>query len=145
MPEPEAEASARSATPPLLRKERAPRGISPSAARREQSKALTGALSEFGCLNMSWSEDPVMNIRSSLGSRLLTFKWKLFVQMAVMRRAHQMERVVWKRNARWLSRATSKELSWIWGHTGGAAQLTRGATTEHLFRVPAPRARSVPN
>ena len=85
-----------------------------------------------------------MNIRSCLGSRLMTFKWKTMVQMAVMREAHRKERVVWKRNARWLSRATSKELAWIWGHTGGAAQLTRGATTEALFRAAPARSQSVP-
>ena len=76
-----------------------------------------------------------MNIRSCLGSRLMAFKWKTFTQMLVMKPPHRAERVVWKRNARWPSRVTSREISWIWGHTGGAAQLTRGATTEHLFRA----------
>jgi hypothetical protein len=103
---------------------------------REQNKALTGAMSEFGCLNMAWSQDPIMNIRSSMGARLMMVKWRQFSQMLIIKEAHRMENVRWRRNARWLSRNTSRELAWIWGHLGGATQLTRGVTTEPLFRAP---------
>ena len=114
----------------------APKGKSPSAVKREQNKGLTGAMTEFGCLNMAWSLDPLMNVRASMGARIMMVKWRQFSQMLVIRAAHIAEKVKWRRNARWLSRSTSRELGWMWGHLGGAAQLTRGATAEPLFRGP---------
>ena len=130
--EPEAEAprgSSRSTTPGARS-----RAATPSAIRRQEEKGLTGCRSEFGTLNMSWSLDPIMNMRAATASRLMCHKWKMFVRLVLIKEAHRAEAVRWRRNPRWMARVASREAAWVWGHYGGATQYLRRAEAEALFR-----------
>ncbi len=109
-------------------------GPTPSEIKRKEQKALTGCRSDFGCLAMGWSEDPTLNVRAALASRLMAYKWRMFVKMALIRQAHLLESVKHKRNPRWLARSLGKEMAWVWGHAGSAVQYLRQPPAEVLHR-----------
>ena len=75
-----------------------------------------------------------MNVRAAMGSRLMTYEWRMFAWGLRIQQACRIERMTFKRKPRWLARSFARELSWMWGHLGGAAQLTRGQGAEYLFR-----------
>ena len=133
MPEPPEEPGpeARAATP---RGQRNEKGQTPSEAKREQAKALTGVTSEMGCLNMQRSSDAVQNVKYSLFCKLTVFKRKSFTWMLRMKEAHRRSGMAWRRSPRWLSLMFGNQLSGMWGHLGAAAQYVRGLKGAALMR-----------
>ena len=129
---PETEEAA--AAPKARARRETSQGPTPSEIKRKEQKALTGCCSDFGCLAMGWSDDPTMNVRAALASRLMVYKWRMFVKMALIRRAHLLERVKFKQNPRWLTRSLGREMAWVWGHVGSAVHYLRQPPAEVLHR-----------
>ncbi len=75
-----------------------------------------------------------MNIANNLHARVVCHKWKQFVWMLRMRRAHALEHLKMNSPCRWLAHMQGQDLAAIWGHTGAASREIKGPKGPPLFR-----------
>lgn len=95
-----------------------------SAAKRIETKALTGIQADYPSLSHQWSYEVPFNLIGSVRSRMVTFMWKKLVWQMRMKIAVEksMPGARWKKNKRWLAMLFGKEIAGLWGHLGAARQ-----------------------